>query len=231
MRRGSRSRTNQASILKEVPSTQRIEVLGRLIRLVGVERAEPDRALEILEQVRKIAKGEGVDEDGRKAFRKAVNTAGDVQLFAGKRASAQKLYAEAERLYPRVIPKQVRAARIGAYPNSLREYVQAGNYGAALDLVDQWEDRVATDKLNGHSFYWRGKALSLRGQAKCATRHLDRALRLARGAGWETEARWLLAEALEAAGKKDEAKKELAKLIATGLSDEFTKKAKEQLKK
>ena len=49
-------------------------------------------------------------------------------------------------------------------------------------------------------------------------------------AGWETEARWLLAESLEATGKKGEAKKELAKLIATGLSDEFTKKAKEKLK-
>jgi tetratricopeptide (TPR) repeat protein len=221
----------QASLVKEVPATERLEVLGRLIRLVGVERGQPAKAMEVMEQVRKLAKSEELDDDGRKAYRKAVNAAGDVRLWDGKKAAAQKLYAEAERLHPKVIPKQVRAARLGAYPNSLREYLASGNYGAAIDLVDQWEDLFATDKLNGHSFFWRGKALALRGQTQEAIRYLDRAVRVAPGADWETEGRWLLAEALEAAGKKDEAKKELAKLLATGLSDEFTKKAREKLKK
>jgi TolA-binding protein len=221
----------QASLVKEVPATERLEVLGRLIRLVGVERGQPDKATAVLDQVRKLAKSEDLDEDGRKAFRKAVNAAGDVELWANKKTAAQKLYAEAEKLYPRLIPKEVRAARIGAYPNSLREYVSAGHYGAAIDLVDQWEDLFATDKLNGHSFYWRGKALALRGQTQEAIRYLDRAVRVAPGADWETEGRWLLAEALASAGKKEEAKKELAKLLATGLSDEFTKKAREKLGK
>jgi Flp pilus assembly protein TadD len=62
-------------------------------------------------------------------------------------------------------------------------------------------------------------------------RYLDRALRIARGAGFETEARWLLAESLEQIGRKDDARTELAKLIASGLTDEFTKKAKEKLLK
>src|SRR5439155_22647143 len=120
----------QAALVKQMPSKEKLEVLGRLIRLVGIDRKQPEKALGILEQVRKVAKTEGVDAEGRTAFRRAVAAAGDVQLWARRRAAAQKLYAEAERLLPRLIPAQVRAARIGAYPNSLREYLKAGNYGA-----------------------------------------------------------------------------------------------------
>ena len=57
------------------------------------------------------------------------------------------------------------------------------------------------------------------------------AVELTTGAAFETEARWLLADALDQLGRKDEAKRELAKLIAVGLNDEFTKKAIEKLKK
>ncbi len=221
----------QASIVKEVPATEKIEVLGRLVRLLGIDRDQPDKVPAILDQIESIVKTEKLDEDGRKFQRKALNAAGDVWLWNNKRLAAQKLYARAEKLLPRIIPAQVRAARIGAYPHSLREYIAAGNYGAALDLVDQWDDLFPTDKLNGHTFYWRGKVLALRGQPRDAVRYLDRAVRIAAGAGFESEARWLLAEGLEQIGKKEEARKELAKLLATGLADEYSKKAREKLMK
>jgi tetratricopeptide (TPR) repeat protein len=221
----------QAAVVKELPAIERLEVLGRLVRLVGLERGQADRALAVLDQAEKLARAEKLDEDGRKALRRLVASAGDVRLWQGKRDDAQKLYARAEGLLPQVIPPQVRAARIGAYPNALREYLAAGNYGAALDLVDQWDDLFATDRLNGQTFYWRGKILALRGQPREAVRFLDRAVRLAVGAAFETEARWLLAEALEATGKKDEAKQQLARLVASGLRDEFVQKAVEKLKK
>jgi hypothetical protein len=224
-------RNYQASLVKEVPSREKIEVLGRLIRLVGIERNQPERVPAILDQVEKIVKTEKLDEDGRKFHRKALNAAGDVKLWNNQPTHGQKLYAEAEKLLPRAIPAQVRAARIGAYPNSLREYIAAGNYGAALDLVDQWDDLFPTDKLNGHTFYWRGKVLALRGQPREAVRYLDRAIHIAAGASFETEARWLLAQGLEQVGKRDEARGELAKLLATGLSDEFTRKARVKLTK
>jgi tetratricopeptide (TPR) repeat protein len=219
----------QASLVKEVPAAEKLEVLGRLIRLVGVDRRQPDRAAQILTQVETLARAERLDADGRKAHRRAVAAAGDAALWAGQAAAAQKLYARAEKLHDRPIPPQVRAARIGAYPNPLREYVAAGNYGAALDLVDQWDDLFPTDKLNGQTFFWRGKVLALRGQPREAVRYLDRAARVAAGAGFETEARWLLAVSLEQAGRKQEARKELAKLVASGLRDEYVKKAREKL--
>ncbi|MFO0930921.1 MAG: PKD domain-containing protein [Gemmataceae bacterium] len=218
------------AVVKELPATERIEVLGRLIRLVGVDRGQGDRAVELLAEAEAVMKEKDVDDDGRRAFRKAVAAAGDARLWQGRRAEAQKLYARAERLLPQVIPPQVRAARLGAYPNSLREYVAAGNYGAALDLVEQWDDLFPTDRLNGGTFFWRGKVLLLRGQPREAVGYLQRTVQIARGAAFETEARWLLAEALTGTGKPDEARKELAKLVASGLRDEFTARAIEKLK-
>ena len=125
----------------------------------------------------------------------------------------------------------MRAARLGSYPNSLREYVAGGNYGAALDLVNEWDDTFPTDKPNGQSFYWRGKLLALRGQPAAAARYLARSVAVTTGAPFETEARWLFAESLQQTGKADEAKRELTKLVKTGLNDEYTGKARERLKK
>ncbi len=224
----------EASLVKETPPAEALDVLARLIRLVGVEREQPDKAAPILaraEESYKSAKGTAAELDAiKKSYRRAVIAMGDVRLWQGKIDDARELYAKAERLGD-FIPAQVRAARLGAYPDSLQEYLDAGNTGAALDLVDKWDEKFPTDKPNGHSFFWRGKVLMARNQPQDAARCLGKAVRLTTGAPFETEARWLLAEALDQLGKKDEAKRELAKLVAVGINDEFTKKAIEKLKK
>jgi tetratricopeptide (TPR) repeat protein len=220
----------QASLTAETPPAEKLDVLGRLIRLVGIERNMPDRAGPLIAQVEEtVKKAPRLDDDARAAYRRAVIAAGDVLLWQGKSEGARQLYAKAERLSQNPIPSQVRAARIGAYPNALREYLSGGNYGAALNLVDRWDETFPTEKLKGHTFFWRGKILSLRGQPTDAARYLEIALRLTVGADFEAEERWLLAQTLEQLGRKAEARKELEKLIATGLDDTFTKQAKQKL--
>jgi tetratricopeptide (TPR) repeat protein len=221
----------QAALVKEMPATEKLQVLTRLIRLLGVDRGERDKALGVLKQVEEVVKESRLDDDGRKAYRQSIIAAGDALLCANKSAEAKKLYDRAEVLRGEPIASQVRAARIGSYPNSLREYITGGNLGAAIDLVNEWEDTFPTDKLNGQSFYWRGKLLAFRGQPKEAAKYLARSVEITTGAPFETEARWLLAEALDQTGKTDEARRELAKLIKTGINDEFTKRAREKLKK
>jgi tetratricopeptide (TPR) repeat protein len=221
----------QASLTRETPAAEKLDVLARLIRLIGLERQMPDRAGALLAQVEEIAKSTRMDDETRAAYRRAVIAAGDVLLWQGKREGAHTLYGRAERLNKYPIPSQVRAARIGAYPNALREYIAGANYGAALDLVDQWDDTFPTEKVKGQTLYWRGKILALRGQPRDAQRYLEQAVRLTVGADFESEARWLLAQTLEQLGRKDEARKELATLAATGLKDEFTRRAKEQLQR
>jgi tetratricopeptide (TPR) repeat protein len=220
----------EAALVKETPAAEKLDVLARLIRLVGVEREQPEKAAPIFAKADEAAKSAKVDDEVQAAYRRAVIAMGDVRLWQGKLDDARSLYARAEKLGA-FIPSQVRAARLGAFPDSLQEYLDTGNTGAALDLVDKWDEKFPTDKPNGHSFFWRGKVLMLRGQPADAVRYLDRSIRLTTGAPFETEARWLLAEALDQSGRKDEAKRELAKLVAIGVNDEFTKKAIEKLKK
>ncbi len=224
----------EASLVKETPPAEALDVLARLIPLVGVEREQPDKAAPIFaraEETYQSAKpAAGEREAVRKAYRRALIALGDVRLWQGKLDEARASYAKAEQLAD-PIPPQVRAARLGAYPDSLQEYLDSGNTGAALDLVDKWDEKFPTDKPNGHSLFWRGKVLAARGQPRDAARCLGEAVRLTTGASFETEERWLLADALEQLGRKDEAKRELARLIAVGVNDEFTKKAIEKLKK
>jgi tetratricopeptide (TPR) repeat protein len=219
----------QASITKETPPPEKLDVLAKLIRLIGIECNLPDKAGAILAQVEETVKGAKFDEDTQAAYRRAVIASGDVLLWHGKLDSATTLYKRAETL-GRFIPSQVRSARLGSYPNSIREFIAAGNFGAAVDVVDRWEETFPTEKVHGLTFFWRGKLLHLRGQHHDAARHLARAIGLATGAAFESEARWLLAGSLEQIGKPEEARAELAKLLATGINDGFTKKAREKLK-
>ena len=152
--------------------------------------------------------------------------AADVLLWHGKPDGARGCTPgrEARRLHP----AQVRAARIGAYPNALREYIDAGNYGAALDLVDQWDETFPTDKPNGQTFFCAASCCALRGQPKEAVRHLARAIGCPRRRlriGSPLAPRPIAG----ATGKPEEARRELARLVASGLNDPFTKLAREKL--
>ncbi len=219
----------EASLTSDTPATERLDVLARLIRLLGIDRNLPEKAGALLPRVEAAVKGAKLDDETLAAYRRAVIAAADVLLWNAKLDGARELYDRAEKLGNRFIPRQVRAARIGAYPNAVREYIDSGNFGAALDLVDKWDETFPTDKPNGQTLFWRGKLLLLRGQPKEAARYLARAIGLAPGASFESESRWLLAQALEQAGKPQDARKELARLVASGINDAFAQRAKAKL--
>lgn len=219
----------RASLTPATALPERLDVLGRLIRLLGIEAGQPEKASEVVAQVEETVRGAKMTEEVRTAYRRAIATAGDVRLWQGQVDAAREAYQRAEALRDRPIPPQVRAARLGAYPNAIREFLAAGNFGAALDVVERWEETFPTDKPNGQSFFWRGKVLLLRGQARDAARYLARAVGLAPGAAWESEARWLLAEALAQLNRPEDARRELAKLVASGIQDDFARKARAKL--
>jgi tetratricopeptide (TPR) repeat protein len=220
----------QAAVVPGLPAAEKLNTLARLIRLLGVERGLPDRADAIMGQVEKVWKEARPDSETRAAYRRALIALGDVQLGNHKPADAAELYRRAEALGA-FIPPQVRKARIGGYPGQIRDFLDGGNYGAALDLVNRWENSFPTEKLNGQTFFWRGKLLHLRGHHEEAVKFLRRSLELSAGAAYESEARWLRAGSLEKLGRTQEAKQELARLVALGLKDEFSLKARERLQK
>jgi tetratricopeptide (TPR) repeat protein len=220
----------RASLTGDTPPAERLDVLARLIRLIGIERDLPDKAAQVLGEAESAVRGARMDEETGAAYRRAVIAAGDVLLWHGKREQARELYLRAEeRLSSHPIPPHVRAARVGAYPHSVRDLIAGGNYGSTLDLLDRWEETFPTEKLSGQTFFWRGKVLGLRGQPRQAARYLARAIALAGGAAFESESRWLLAQALQRLGRTEDARRELAKLVASGIQDEFTRAARDQL--
>jgi TolA-binding protein len=219
----------RASLTPATPLPEKLAVLARLVRLLGIEANQPEKANEVLTQVEEAVRGARMTDEARTAYRRAIATAGDVRLWRGQVDAAREIYQRAEAVRDRPIPPQVRAARIGAYPNAIREFLAAGSFGAALDVVDRWEETFPTDKPSGQSFFWRGKALLLRGQARDAARYLARSVGLAPGAAWESEARWLLAEALGQLNRPEDARRELAKLVASGIQDTYARKAQAKL--
>ncbi len=219
----------QASITKTTPPVEKIDSWAQLIRLLGIDKKQPEKAQELLSQVEETTRNSVVDDEVKAAYRRAVNTAGDVLLWNGNRAEAHNFYKRVEVIRGKFIPRQVRAARVGAYPRAIREYLVAGDYGAALDIVNQWEDQFATEKVKGHTFFWRGTILGERHQYRDAARYLARAIGLATGAGFETEARWRLAGALVKLERSKEAEAELVKLVATGINDHFVELARQEL--
>jgi PKD repeat protein len=218
-----------ASLTDATPPAERFDVLARLIRLLGIDRDQVERSQEILGQADAAFKKGRLDEAGMAAYRDCLIAAGDVQLWHARRNEARALYRKAEALAARPISSQVRSAQIGAYPNLIAEFIDSDDYGAALDVVDRWERTFPTEKLVGQTFFWRGKLLALRDQPEQAARYLARAVGLAPGAVFESEARWLLAQSLSKLGRSQDARRELAKLIAAGFSDVFAEQAKKEL--
>jgi tetratricopeptide (TPR) repeat protein len=218
-----------ASLTDSTPPAERFDVLARLIRLVGIDRDQTERSQEILQQAEAAFKKARLDEAGLAAYRDCLIAAGDVQLWHARRDEARTFYRKAEALAARPISAQVRAAQIGAYPNLIADFIDSDDFGAALDVVDRWERTFPTEKLAGQTFFWRGKLLALRDQPEQAARYLARAIGLAPGAVFESEARWLLAQSLKKLGRTDDARREFAKLIAAGFSDEFAVRARKEL--
>ncbi|HQU44384.1 MAG TPA: PKD domain-containing protein, partial [Pirellulales bacterium] len=218
-----------ASLTDKTPPAERFQVLARLIRLVGIDRGQVEKSQEIMGQAEAALKKSKLDAEALAAYRDCLIASGDVQLWHARRDEARLLYRQAEALAARPVAAQVRAAQIGAYPNLIADFIGSGDYGAALDVVDRWEKAFPTEKLAGQTFFWRGKLLALREQHEQAARYLARSVGLAPGAVFESEARWLLAQSLKKLGRTDDARRELARLIAAGFADTFAERAKREL--
>lgn len=218
-----------ASLTAETPLSECCEAYARLVRLVGIEQGKPARAAALMEELAARVQRQGLDEHSRTHYARTLSAMGDVRLWEGKLDDARRLYQEAETAWGRPLPPQVRAARLGAFPDSVSDYVERGELGAALDTLDKWEDRFATEKLHGQTFFWRGKIAALRSQHRAAVRWLTLAIRLGQGAVFESEARCLLAEAYLRLGEVSKARIEFARLLEAGFTDEFAARARKQL--
>lgn len=218
-----------ATLTPETPLAECCEAYARLLRLVGLGQDAAQQAAALAEDLVNRVRQQGLDEDSRVPYSRALAAMGDVCLWQGEVDEARRWYQEAEGAWGKPLPPQVRRARLGAFPDSVADYVSRGELGAAIDLLNKWEERFATERLHGQTFFWRGKIASLRGQYPKAVRSLTLAVRLGQGASFESEARWLLGEAYFQLGETTRAREQFARLLAEGFTDAFAAQARQRL--
>ena len=213
------------SLDADTPAPEKLAVLARLIRLVGIDRGLPDKSRPLAAEASDVWKAARRDDPTMAAYRDCLMATGDVYLWHAQLPEAREQYRQAEALDPVAIPSQVRAAKVGSYPEVIREFIASGDYGAALDIVGRWEHTFPTETLTGHPLFWRGKLLALRDNiAKRRATSPDPSgwpsapVLRARPVGcWPNRSMRL--------GDRDQSRRELAKLIAAGFDDEFARKA------
>lgn len=163
------------------------------------------------------------------AYRNILLVAGDMMVTDPATKSVALEYFQRAELHGKTIPAQVRAARIGSYPETIKANLARNNFAGARDVVRRWEDDFPTERAWGHSAYWAGRIEYSAGKWQESARLLARALRLAAGGDFETAARALRAEALEKLGRDAEARQEWETLAASGINDELVRKAREKV--
>ncbi len=70
----------RASIGPDTPPAEAIDVLGRLLRLLGVERGQTEKAEAVEAELAGRNKQSRLDEAAREAYRRALIASGDARL-------------------------------------------------------------------------------------------------------------------------------------------------------
>ena len=226
----ARAHLDAALRLSETPR-DRLRVMARLIRHLGVEEGDVAAAEAAYADAETLAKGQPLGGSLKAAFRDATLAVGDAHLAAGRLEKAGEDYRTAEALADPVIPPQVRATKIGAYPERLEQLLAGDKRDEARQVVGEWYTQAPSDVLRGEVLFWMGKVELVGGQAAGAIRPLRLAIDLGQGAAFEAEARWLLAEAYGKTGDADARRAALAGLVRSGLGGPFREKAVAALKK
>ena len=214
-----------AALEHESNPIKKMQIVARLIRSLGVQRADPEAAEGLYKQAVRLTGSQKLQGRFKAAFREATVAVGDARLYAGQHDKAESAYRLAESLADPPIPLQVRNAKIGAYHETVIQHIQDKRLDVALSVATRWRDTFPSDQLRGEVLYWIGRIESLRNQPARAIAPLQLAIETGQGAEFEAEARWLLAEACSATGDKARAKAELESLVKSGLTGPFRQKA------
>ena len=220
----------RASLESAAPLAEKLQISAQLVRLYGTEMDRPQKAEEVLKEAEKAVEEAGLSQESRPMFRRVLIAAGDARLSRNKTEDAGELYQRAETLSGRPIPAQVRAARAGAYPNSLASRLQpaismhAGT-GRSVGKI-AFQLRSSRDI----ALSWRGKVLLGKEQLRGAVQALTLAARLTVGSESESEVALAPGTRTQKSGQPSAAHKEWSKLAASGIEDVYVTRDRAKLK-
>jgi TolA-binding protein len=165
------------------------------------------------------------------AIRHCVIGLGDVALLAGDRATAEKWYRQAEALRTVPIAPEEGMAKLGTYPYAVQDLLTRDEYEGAHEILDEWEDLFPLQKLEGLTFFLRGKVFYVSHPGPQAQQYFELSERVAPKGLHVPESVWLRALNFAAQGKQAEAAQQYQRICTDFSQSEFVKAAAENLQK
>jgi hypothetical protein len=154
---------------------------------------------------------------------------GDRALVTGQHARALKRYREAEQSSETPASQPERLAKIGGFAYTVEDLLFREQYAWARDTIDNWENELPSQKLEGLTFFLRGKVLFVEHPGPLALHYLKWAERVSPRALHVPESLWLRASCYEALNRRREACTALARITTEFTFSEFYEQALKKL--
>ena len=214
------------------------DLLLRRAHVLAWHLDQPEPARRLYEELQEAARGQ--DERYFKNLRRACLIGlGDAALVAADYPQAEALYRQAEEMNEKRTTQRAdrletgpttELARGGSFAFIVDDLLARGEYSYAREMLDQWENECPLQKLEGYSFFLRGKVLFVESPGELALRYLRLAERVAPRAVHVPETVWLRANCCLARGRYEEALAELRRISVDFTYSEFRQRAAEKIK-
>lgn len=207
---------------------ERLELTWRRALVLAWGLEDYDQARELLNDVLDKTK-EKPNRPLHRLHRQAVIGMGDVALLSGEYEQAERLYRQAQEMDERNMEQAEMLAKTGSYSYTLEDLLARDEFDWALRVLDHWEDEVPIQKLEGYTFFWRGKVLYVQKPQLLALRYLELAERVTPQAVHVPEAVWLRANCLLALERHEEALAQFQRIRREFTESGFFERAAERI--
>lgn len=160
--------------------------------------------------------------------RQAIIAMGDVALLAGDYQQAERSYRQAQEI-SKPIEQAEMLAKTGGYGYTVADLLARDEFDWALEALDRWENEFPVQRLEGYTFFLRGKVLYVQHPGRLALRHLELAERVSPRAVHVPEAVWLRANCLLAMERHEEALLEFQRIQNELTQSQFFEQATEKI--
>ena len=208
---------------------ERLELNLQRARVLAWDLGEYERARELLNNLLdqiELKAGRAI----QRLRRQALILLGDVALLTAAYDDAENLYRQAPELAERKVEQAEMLVKAGSYGYTVEDLLARGEFEWALKTLDQWEEEFPVQKLEGYTFFLRGKVLYVQRPGRLAARFLERAEQVAPRAVHVPEAVWLRANCLLAMQQYDEALAEFLRIRNDFTQSEFFQQAVDKIK-
>jgi tetratricopeptide (TPR) repeat protein len=207
----------------------RLELNLQRARLLAWDLGERERARQLLNDV--LSQIE--DRPGQamvRLRRQAIIALGDVALLSSASDEAESLYRQAQQLAERPVEQAEMLAKAGSYGYTVEDLLARGEFEWALKALDQWESEFPVQKLEGYTFFLRGKVLYVQHPGRLALHYLEWAERVSPRAVHVPEAVWLRANCLLALERYEEALTQFLRIRTDFTQSDFFQQAADKIK-